>query len=250
MAVNGTQGNKRMPWPSLDVASRAADTANILFICSLVVGVVSTVAIVWMANVKEAHWDLLRKESGEKVAVLELETANAKTEAVKATEATEILRAKNLDLEATISPRILEQNLTAQALKLFAGMSFFVASPTDFEPKRTAGQIRFMLVQAGWMLLRVTPPRPFPFFDGVVIHGDIAGGGEDKIRARAAIDLLVKTLNENGIIARSGYPVQDLGPTGILVLVGPKPLPAALQLRPESIPANQTGGRVYGNILE
>lgn len=55
-------------WPSLDVASRIADMANIFFIGSLVVGVVSTILIVWMASVKEHHWDQLRHESDERIA--------------------------------------------------------------------------------------------------------------------------------------------------------------------------------------
>jgi hypothetical protein len=51
----------------------------------------------------------------------------------------EELRAKNLDMEAAVSPRVLEQGLTSSALKHFAGTPFLVVSPTDFEPKRTAG---------------------------------------------------------------------------------------------------------------
>jgi hypothetical protein len=55
-------------WPSLETASRVADWANVFFIGSLVVAVISTILIVWMANVKEAHWDELRRISEEKIA--------------------------------------------------------------------------------------------------------------------------------------------------------------------------------------
>ena len=67
-----------MPWPSLDTASRVADTANLFFIASLVVGVVSTITIVWMANVKEAHWDIARIQSEERIAEAQRETARLK----------------------------------------------------------------------------------------------------------------------------------------------------------------------------
>ena len=57
-------------WPSLPVANQVADIANFLFIGSLVVGVVSTVTIVWMNGVKEAYWEKDRGESAERIASL------------------------------------------------------------------------------------------------------------------------------------------------------------------------------------
>jgi hypothetical protein len=68
MAPKGSQGGRRMSSPSLETASRIADWANVFFIASLVVGVVSTILIVWMANVKEEHWNELRRKSDEKIA--------------------------------------------------------------------------------------------------------------------------------------------------------------------------------------
>ena len=57
-------------WPSLSVANHIADIGNILFIGSLVVGVVSTVLIVWMANAKEGYWERARQDSDERIARL------------------------------------------------------------------------------------------------------------------------------------------------------------------------------------
>jgi hypothetical protein len=54
----------------LPVANHVADIANIFFIGSLVVGVVSTVLIVWMSGLKEAYWEKDRTESAERVASL------------------------------------------------------------------------------------------------------------------------------------------------------------------------------------
>lgn len=74
-------------WPSLSVANSVADWANIFFIGSLMVGVVSTILIVWMANVKEGYWERARQESDERIAklvtdgnVARKETAQAKLE--------------------------------------------------------------------------------------------------------------------------------------------------------------------------
>lgn len=83
--------------PSLEVASRIADLANIFFIGSLVVGVISTILIVWVANVKEGHWDDLRRRSDEKIA-----EANARTkEAELALE--KYKRPRNLDVDSFLA---------------------------------------------------------------------------------------------------------------------------------------------------
>ena len=65
-------------WPSLPVTNHIADLANIFFIGSLVVGVVSTVLIVWMANVKEGHWERARQDSEERIASLTTQGEEAK----------------------------------------------------------------------------------------------------------------------------------------------------------------------------
>jgi|SRR5580704_11078636 hypothetical protein len=173
------------------------------------------------------------------------------------------LRAKNLLFEAAISPRILEQAITAGALSRFAGLPFVVVSPSDFEPKRTAGQIRFMLLQANWT--RFTEPlrHPFTFFDGVTVH--VMGRISRQVDpAEDAATALVSILNDNGIQSKTGYPMFFLDDRGmpvpmasltersnvLVVEVGPKPLPTSLQLKPSDIPANAEGVRIWGNIAE
>ena len=71
-------------WPSLETASKVANVANLLFIGSLVVGVISTIVIVWMSNVKEEHWSDLRRRSDERIAELSTETAAANARAKEA----------------------------------------------------------------------------------------------------------------------------------------------------------------------
>jgi hypothetical protein len=80
------------------------------------------------------------------------------------------LSQRNLAFERAISPRTLEQNLTGQHLRRFADVEVVVESLPDAEPRRAAGQIRFMLIgEAGWKRFSGTLP-PFPFSDGVIVH--------------------------------------------------------------------------------
>jgi hypothetical protein len=80
-------------WPSLPTANNIADVANWFFIGSLVVGVVSTILIVWMAGVKETYWEKDRTESAERIASLvaqgdqaRAELGNAQADIAKANE--------------------------------------------------------------------------------------------------------------------------------------------------------------------
>ncbi|MBI3700297.1 MAG: hypothetical protein HY242_07610 [Afipia sp.] len=63
------------PWPSLEWASWIFDRASFVLIASLAVGVLATVAIVWMGIVKEHHWDLLREKSEDARIALEAKVA-------------------------------------------------------------------------------------------------------------------------------------------------------------------------------
>lgn len=107
--------------PSLETASSVSNWANIFFIGSLVVGVVSTVLIVWMSNVKEAHWDELRRKSEERIAALSAqgerlrkETAEANDRAAQANARAEEAK---LDLEKYKQPRQLDINSFLETLK-------------------------------------------------------------------------------------------------------------------------------------
>jgi hypothetical protein len=160
---------------------------------------------------------------------------------------TEKLAQANIAMEEAVSPRVVEQALTAEKLKPFAYVSVAVISPSDFEPRRAAGQIRFMLNVAGWKRIEEPKGKTFAFFSGVVVH---ATAGVESARGLAAANALISVLNDNKIEARLGYPVQELGPSAILVEVGPKPLPSSLQSDPADVPADARGNKVWGNILE
>ena len=180
------------------------------------------------------------------------ETTRAETLAKE----TEELKAKNLAVEAAISPRILEQSVTAKKLEPFSDIHFRVVSPPDFEARRTTGQIRFMLSRAKWQKFSGSITSPLAFFDGVSVHHWVgplygipdAASRQGAIRSGEAARALVRVLNEAGIDSKIGPPIPELGPNAALVEVGPKPLPPTLQLKPENIPTDPSGMKLWGNI--
>lgn len=266
MANSDSQGKterKRM-WPSFETAVWLYDSANIFLVGALAIGVISTFLVVWMGNVKEEYLrrDLSSTNARSEEAKAASAEANARGDEARAGAAiaserasqaearaaeakleTEILRKKNSDLELAVSPRVLEQNITGQSLKQFAGTEVAIISPYDFEPRRTAGQIRFMLQSvAGWK--KFSGPLPqVAFFEGAVVHSGMGSSAPAK-------EAVVSVLENNGIVARIGYPIMELGSNGVLIVVGPKPLPASLQLKPENVPADAQGNRIWGNMLE
>jgi len=71
IAESGNQGGIRM-WPSEEWASKLADWANFGLIASLIAGVISTVLLVWMGNVKETYLKMHLIASNERAAEAEL----------------------------------------------------------------------------------------------------------------------------------------------------------------------------------
>jgi hypothetical protein len=148
-------------WPSLPVANHIADWANIFFIGSLVVGVASTVLIVWMANVKESHWDRARQESEERLVELgtrgdEARANIAKANAQIAAANVRVAKAEkqNLDLRAKIaSRRITEEQhqILVDELSRSPG-AFDMAAMGDPESSLFASDILKTLADAGWTI--------------------------------------------------------------------------------------------------
>jgi len=150
------------------MANHIADIANWFFIGSLVVGVVSTILIVWMAGIKEGHWERDRQESSERIEGLQSEsekaraaiaesdakTATANENAAKANE-----RAAQLELalekeRAARLPRALRReqrsaliNFLTPALK---GRVIVKPNFVDMEATQYANQITAALTEAGF----------------------------------------------------------------------------------------------------
>ena len=99
-------------WPPLTVATRVFDVSSVIFVLSLVIGLIATISIVWMGNVKEHHWDEQRQQSQEKIAGLEAETAKAN--AALAIAHADIAKANSEIADAKLRAAALEQE-TAEA---------------------------------------------------------------------------------------------------------------------------------------
>jgi hypothetical protein len=159
----------------------------------------------------------------------------------------ELLRQKNLAFEAALAPRTPEQGMAGRVLREFSDVEVLVTSFADAEPRRTAAQIRFMLLDvARWKQFRGTL-RDIPFLDGVTIH---TAGPSAKQNVQNAAAALVKQLQASGISAQQTFPVSALGDNAILVQVGLKPLPPILSPKEGDIPADSRGNKMYGNMRE
>ena len=138
-------------WPSLPVANHIADIANLFFIGSLVVGVVSTVTIVWMTGVKEAYWEEDRRGSAERIAALTTDTAQANARAADA-------NARALQAQAELArfkaPRSLPDSDKSRLIALwseFAGTNAAVYILGEGpEPAILGLSIKDILTQSRW----------------------------------------------------------------------------------------------------
>ena len=145
-------------WPSLPLANKISDIANVFFIGSLVVGVVSTIIIVRMVGVKEKYWDEDRRVSAEKIATLatqgdQLRNDTAEANA-RAAEATKQAAEAQLALERFKAPRsfsAFDRPAAIEALSKFAGtkVAIYVVGEGP-EPHDLAESIRDVLTQSGW----------------------------------------------------------------------------------------------------
>jgi hypothetical protein len=170
MAESGNQGDKEMPWPSLEVASRASDIANLFFVISLVVGVMATIGIIWMANVKETYWDISRKESEEHIAKLtadgDASRASIAEANARAEEASQKAAEAQLALERRKTPRTLgpaRQQAVAAAIKPFSGQRYRAAISQAADDGLAFWESLYVtLEKGGWVYV---PPR-FTFYVG------------------------------------------------------------------------------------
>jgi hypothetical protein len=163
-------------WPSLPVATSIADVANIVFIASLGVGVAATIVIVWMANVKESHWDREREQARERIIGLETQQEKARAdaekaradiaEAVKQTESAKAIAAEankkaeeeklaRLKIEERLAGRRLtatQQRAVTRKLRPFTGEKINVYGPPgNPEVERIANGILQSLTDSGWV---------------------------------------------------------------------------------------------------
>lgn len=138
-------------WPSLPTANHIADIANWFFIGSLVVGVVSTILIVWMAGVKETYWEKDRTESAERIAELSTQGENLRKETA---EATARAAEAQLALEKLKTPRAIPQAEVPRlvtSLTRFSGTKAAIYILADgLDPNSLGRAINEVLKLANW----------------------------------------------------------------------------------------------------
>ena len=135
----------------MPTANHIADVANWFFIGSLVVGVASTILIVWMAGVKEAYWEKDRAESAERVAALVVQGDQLRKDSAEAN--ARALEAQ-LALEKFKAPRRLsseQQSRIVDKIRVFSGQRFDMAvNSGDPEAGALLDTIETILTRAGW----------------------------------------------------------------------------------------------------
>lgn len=216
-------------WLSLEVASKLYHWANIGLIASLVGGVVSTVFVVWMGNIKEDYLNRDLSAARERSTVLEgqiVESQKSIAEAnARAAEA-------NLELERLKAPRVLDESQRKsliEAAKPFTNQEYCaLLPPAGLDTESFWAILNKTLSDAGWK--RVDPPglvvgEPPA---GVAINAPpgiflgVAPSPKDKIGAAAVA--LAKALNEAGIVAEAGLDNEaEKRPEVIRIIVGLKP---------------------------
>jgi len=152
-ARDGGEGVRSM-WPPEESAARIYDAANWGLVAGLVVGVISTVLVVWMGNVKEAYLRSHVAETNERAAHAEDRAAANEREAARLGKLAEDERLARVELESKVAWRRLgakEQSQIASHLKQFSGEPALIAhSPNDIEAATFATEIATALQMAGW----------------------------------------------------------------------------------------------------
>jgi hypothetical protein len=228
-------------WPSLAAAERIADLANIFFIGSLIVGVVSTVTIVWMTGVKEAHWEKDRQESAERIATLTTQGDQLRKDTAVANEHAAEANSRaieaQLELEKFKKPRSIsveQRNRIAGEMKKFEGQQYFGMVASDVADAWDIWrEISLSLELAGWQRLpppglQVTqygPPAGIPLAPqaGVMVLSSVRNSTpRENMALHERAKALAAQLTDESIIAGAGFSM-ELNPNTIAIVIGPKP---------------------------
>jgi hypothetical protein len=229
LRLKKTNVGKMRMWPSAEIAAWLYNLANIGLILGLVVGVVSTILVVWMGNVKEAYLNRLLAESRERTASLEKQAGESQTAIAKANAdaAQSLATAKQaesnlaeaneraakaheraaqaeqkaaeaqLALEKFKAPRVLSPRDQQVIIKVskFAGQEYSVTTFWDLKESHAfSNQLHQTLLLAGWKYI---PPGE----GGSFLLGGLAGvqvwvhpAADPPVRAAA--DALVSALEQ------------------------------------------------------
>lgn len=216
-------------------ADSVNSVASWALIASLVVGVLATYAIVVSGNIKEKKFKLEISRANADAENAKADAAKAQEGIAKSHEKTEELKHKNLlleskveeerrsriDLEQAVSPRIMEQHKSSEALKVLTGITSIISNLPDIESQRMAGQLAATLNMSGWKI-QFSPYDPKDIYpDGVVIEKNVGAIPKEDLAPKAA-ELLLTQLKANKIESRT-FPSRGLPPNTIHIKVGFKP---------------------------
>jgi hypothetical protein len=197
-------------WPPEELASRIYDAANWGLIAGLVLGVISTVLIIWMGNVKETYLRSHIAETSERAAnALDRASANEK-EAARLRKLAEDERLARVELESKVAWRRIDpkaQSELASHLSRFAKEPALIAyNPNDVEASTFASDIALTLHAAKWDVtepLAVLSLRegPVPFGTNPRLPTGVLVWCTDDEASRTAATALVEQLSSRGFDA-------------------------------------------------
>ncbi len=148
-------------WPSLKTAIWIYDVSNIGLVIGLVIGVISTVLVVWMGNVKEEYLNRELTVSRERTATLEKQStelnvavSEADARAAEANEKAEKERLARIRLEEDLAWRRLtkeDQQIIASRLTNYSGQAVSLwYGAGDKEAETLAWELASSLDSAKW----------------------------------------------------------------------------------------------------
>jgi hypothetical protein len=130
-------------------------------------------------------------------------------------------RNSRIELEQAVSPRIMEQHKSSEALKVLTGVTAIITNIPDLESQKMAGQLAATLNMAGWKI-QFAPYNPQDIYpDGVVVETNAGATPKEDVSSKAA-ELLLTQLETNKIESRT-MPTTGLPPNTMFIKVGFKP---------------------------
>lgn len=208
-------------WPALPLANKIADIANLFFIGSLVVGVVSSIAIVWTTGVKERYWDEDRRASAEKIAALTTQGDQLLKDTAEADARASEAELKLAEYRKPRAPMIQQHaaELVA-AIAPFKGTKFDMGhAPVGREQWDFAWQLEPLMAQAGWEFVEWSSGNNFgklnwtmkPHLYGVANVSNVSVELEERSGAElfAAAAALVASFKNMGIEAVATRSIND-----------------------------------------
>lgn len=188
-------------WLSPEKVSLFYNLANIGLIVGLVIGVVSTVVLVWMGAIKESYLNTDLSDSRERTALLEQKTNEAKILIAEAEEKASIADKKAaeaiLALEKFKAPREIneeEGKVLIKAIGNYKGQEYSITTFWDLEePLSFSNRLHYLLQKSEWKFI---PPGE----GGSFLLGGIAGiqiwiHPKCDVIVKEAADDLIETLN-------------------------------------------------------